>query len=82
MGLPGLGDLSGQRHHQHAQPHGEFDRYLTYTSPGTYFPVIRITSQRQGDPNALYGLIQNLAGHSVVGYQPASDPVVALYLDQ
>ena len=38
----------------------------TYTSPGTYFPVIRVTSQRQGDPNTHYGLIQNLARARVV----------------
>ncbi len=38
----------------------------TYTSPGTYFPVIRVTSQRQGDPSTLYGQIQNLARARVV----------------
>ena len=38
----------------------------TYTSPGTYFPVIRVTSQRQGDPDTHYGLIQNLARARVV----------------
>jgi hypothetical protein len=36
------------------------------TSPTTYFPVVRVTSQRQGDPNAAYGLIQNLARARVV----------------
>ena len=38
----------------------------TYTSAGTYFPVVRVTSQRQGDRNATYGLIQNLARARVV----------------
>jgi len=38
----------------------------TYPTAGTYFPVVRVTSQRQGDPNASYGLIQNLARARVV----------------
>jgi hypothetical protein len=38
----------------------------TYASAGTYFPVVRVTSQRQGDPKAAYGLIQNLARARVV----------------
>jgi hypothetical protein len=38
----------------------------TYSSPGTYFPVVRVTSQRQGDANTPYGLIQNLARARVV----------------
>ncbi len=37
-----------------------------YTSPGTYFPVIRVTSQRQGDAKTPYGQIQNLARARVV----------------
>jgi hypothetical protein len=39
---------------------------FTYSSRGTYFPVIRVTSQRQGDPNTPYGQIQNLARARVV----------------
>jgi hypothetical protein len=37
-----------------------------FTTPGTYTPVVRVTSQRNGDPEAPYGLIQNLAGVRVV----------------
>jgi hypothetical protein len=37
-----------------------------YTTAGTYFPVVRVTSQRQGDPKAAYGRIQNLARARVV----------------
>jgi hypothetical protein len=37
-----------------------------YSSAGTYFPVIRVTSQRQGDPDSPYGLIQNIVRARVV----------------
>ncbi len=37
-----------------------------YTRPGTYFPVLRATSQRQGDANTAYGRVQNLARARVV----------------
>jgi hypothetical protein len=38
----------------------------TYPEPGTYFPVVRVTSQREGDRDTPYGLIQNLARVRVV----------------
>jgi hypothetical protein len=38
----------------------------TYSLAGTYFPVVRVTSQRQGDPTAPYGKIQNVARARVV----------------
>jgi PKD domain len=38
----------------------------TFTEPGTYFPVVRVTSQRNGDPHTPFGLIQNLARVRVV----------------
>lgn len=37
-----------------------------YNAPGTYFPVLRATSQRQGDLKAPYGRIHNLARVRVV----------------
>ncbi|ULT54880.1 Tat pathway signal sequence domain protein [Neobacillus drentensis] len=33
---------------------------FTYNSPGTYFPAIRVTSHREGDPNTPFAKIQNL----------------------
>ncbi len=33
----------------------------TYLRPGTYFATVRVTSQRDGDPDAPYTRIQNLA---------------------
>ncbi|WP_207943143.1 PKD domain-containing protein, partial [Actinomadura sp. KC345] len=33
----------------------------TFTKPGTYHTVARVTAQHNGDPHSPYGLIQNLA---------------------
>jgi hypothetical protein len=33
---------------------------FTYSKPGTYFPVVRVTSQQNGNPNTPFGLVQNL----------------------
>ena len=38
----------------------------TYTEPGTYFPTVRVTSERTGDPKTRDGLVQNLARVRVV----------------
>jgi hypothetical protein len=38
----------------------------SYSKPGTYFPVLRAASQRQGDMKTPYGRIQNLARVRVV----------------
>jgi len=32
----------------------------TFTKPGTYFPTLRVASQRQGDAKTAYTRIQNL----------------------
>jgi PKD domain len=32
----------------------------TYDQPGTYFPVLRVTSQREGDPDTPFARVQNL----------------------
>ncbi len=37
-----------------------------YRAPGTYFPVIRATSQREGDARTPYGRVQNIARVRVV----------------
>lgn len=42
------------------------DESYTFTKPGTYFPVVRVTSQRRGDPAQRFGLVQNLARVRVV----------------
>jgi hypothetical protein len=38
----------------------------TYSKPGTYFPVLRATSQRAGDAKTPYARVQNLARVRVV----------------
>jgi len=38
----------------------------SYVTPGTYFPVVRVTSQRSGDAATPYGRIQNIARVRVV----------------
>jgi len=38
----------------------------TYSEPGTYFPVVRVTSQREGDPETAFARIQNLDRMRVV----------------
>ncbi len=38
----------------------------TFSRPGTYFPVLRATSQRQGDTQTPYARVQNLARARVV----------------
>jgi len=38
----------------------------TYTTPGTHFAVVRVTAHREGDPDAVYRQIQNLARVRVV----------------
>src|SRR4029079_8728584 len=37
-----------------------------FTEPGTYFPVVRVTAQRNGDTETPYGLVSNLARVRVV----------------
>ena len=38
----------------------------TFSKPGTYFPSLRVTSQRQGDAKTPYARIQNLGRVRVV----------------
>ncbi|WP_407673610.1 hypothetical protein [Parafrankia colletiae] len=38
----------------------------TFAGTGTYFPVVRVTSERNGDGKAPYGLVQNIARVRVV----------------
>jgi hypothetical protein len=38
----------------------------TFTEPGTYFPALRVTSQRQGDTSTPHARVQNLGRVRVV----------------
>ncbi len=46
--------------------HVELKTTYTFSEPGTYFPTIRITSHRQGDPNTRHARIQNIGRVRVV----------------
>jgi len=39
---------------------------FTYNTPGTYFPVLRVTAQREGDKNTPFSKIENLSRVRVV----------------
>ena len=47
-------------------PNIELCESHTYTEPGTFFAVVRVTSERKGDPDVPYGLVQNLARVRIV----------------
>ena len=38
----------------------------TYAEPGTYFPVLRVTSHRQADPSSIHARVQNIGRVRVV----------------
>jgi hypothetical protein len=50
----------------HTGPAVNLTQSHTFTKPGTYFPVVRVTSQADGNPRTPYGLIQNLASVRVI----------------
>ncbi len=50
----------------HISPVVHLHATYTFTQPGTYFPVVRVTSQRNGDTTTPFGLIQNLASVRIV----------------
>jgi hypothetical protein len=48
------------------KPTLELTRNFTYTTPGTYFAALRVTSQRDGDPTSPFTKVQNLGRVRVV----------------
>jgi hypothetical protein len=48
------------------RPEVDLETTYTYTTPGTYFPVLRAASQRDGDPDDLLTRVNNLARVRVV----------------
>ena len=66
-------DFLGVGNYPVAQPAGDLGKStvilkqtFTFTAPGTYFPVLRAASQRNGDPNDLFTRVNNLARVRVV----------------
>jgi hypothetical protein len=65
-------DFEGRGNYPVSEPLQDFKSTVTlkakhsYSQPGTYFPVLRATSQREGDAKTPYARIQNLGRVRVV----------------
>jgi hypothetical protein len=65
-------DFEGRGNYPVVEPLADFKPMVTlkaaysFSQPGTYFPVLRATSQREGDPKTPYARIQNLGRVRVV----------------
>ncbi len=62
----GVGDYPVDARIDRPQQRVSLSATFSYTTPGTYFPVIRATAQRQGDMLTAYGRIQNIGRARVV----------------
>ena len=62
----GAGNYPVQARLRHSKRAVHVHASYAFAKPGTYFPVVRVTSQRDGNPDTPYGLIQNLARVRVV----------------
>jgi hypothetical protein len=62
----GVGTYPVQASISHADRSVRLEASYTFTQPGTYFPVVRVTSQRDGDTDTPYTRIPNLARVRVV----------------
>ena len=62
----GIGDYPVAEQLLEPKPTVTLEATHTFSEPGTYFPVLRATSQREGDPETPYARIQNLARVRVV----------------
>lgn len=62
----GVGDYPVDQQIWHPRHTVHLSRTYTYTSPGTYFPVLRAASQRHGDADDPFTQVNNLARVRVV----------------
>ena len=62
----GVGDYPDEQEIRRPRRWALFRATHTYTEPGTYFPVLRAASQRQGDPDDELTHVNNLARVRVV----------------
>ena len=62
----GTGDYPSAQQLDTPKPLVQFSVSHTYTKPGSYFAVLRATSQREGEPRTAYGRVQNIARVRVV----------------
>jgi hypothetical protein len=56
----GEGNFPDAAHIGHIRPAVHLWATYTFSEPGTYFPVLRATSQREGDPDTPWARIENL----------------------
>jgi hypothetical protein len=56
----GEGNFPDAAHIGHIRPEVHLWATYTFSEPGTYFPVLRATSQREGDPDTPWARIENL----------------------
>lgn len=62
----GCGDYASKQQFDLLQTQMQLTVTHVFAKPGTYFPVVRVTSQRQGNAQTPYGRIQNIARVRVV----------------
>jgi hypothetical protein len=62
----GAGDFPTTEPIETPRPLVDLTATHTFSAPGTYFPVLRATSQREGDTRTPFGRIQNLGRVRVV----------------
>jgi len=62
----GVGDYPDAEDFHHPRKVVLLKAQHTYTEPGTYFPVLRATSQKLGDPDSPFARVQNLGRVRVV----------------
>ena len=58
-------DLSKAQYSANGE-HVEFDTSVSYNQPGTYFPTVKVFSERKGDAQTPYTCIPNLGKVRIV----------------
>lgn len=56
----GVGNYPVTERISNPKPEMDFEKTYTFSKPGTYFPVLRATSQREGNPNTPFRRVQNI----------------------
>jgi hypothetical protein len=65
----GTGDMKVRLPFGEARQTVEESVTLSYSTPGTYFPTLRATAQREGDPSTPFAKIENMGRVRVVVHQ-------------
>jgi hypothetical protein len=70
----GVGDYAAPAEIREAKSTVTVTATYSFSKPGTYFPVLRATSQREGDVRTPYARVQNLARVRVAVAESPSRP--------